>query len=93
MFFLPNLMLLPEAVYDAVEYRPRLLNKLGEANLAKLFRVDRVVISKGTADFSKRSKGKTLTPSGLWGNGVAPACTSGAWNEPCAGKTPMVRYP
>jgi hypothetical protein len=35
MFFRPNLLILPEAVYDAIEYRPHLLDKLGEANLIK----------------------------------------------------------
>jgi hypothetical protein len=75
MFFRPNLMIIPEAVYDAIEYHPRLLDKLGEANLikkvdeanlAKLFRIDRVVIAKGKADFSKRTASKTLTLSGIW---------------------------
>jgi hypothetical protein len=58
MFFRPNLLILPEAVYDALEYHPRLLDKLGkanlikkvdEANLAKLFRIDKVVTAKGRA--------------------------------------------
>jgi hypothetical protein len=102
MFFRPNLMIIPEAVYDAIEYHPRLLNKLGEANLikkvdeanlAKLFRIDRVVIAKGKADFGKRTEGKTLTLTGLWGNGVVLAYTSEGWSEPCAGKTFMVKYP
>ena len=102
MFFRPNLMVIPEAVYDAIEYHPRLLDKLGEANLvkkvdeanlAKLFRIDRVVIAKGRADFTKRTAGKTLTLSGIWGNNVVLAYTGGAWDEPCAGKTLIVRYP
>ena len=33
MFFRPNIAVIPEAVYDAIEYHPRLLDKLGEANL------------------------------------------------------------
>jgi hypothetical protein len=37
IFFRPNLMIIPEAVYDAIEYHPRLLDKLGEANLIDLF--------------------------------------------------------
>jgi hypothetical protein len=102
MFFRPNLMIIPEAVYDAIEYHPRLLDKLGEANLvkkvdeanlAKLFRIDRVVIAKGRADFSKRNTEGTLTLSGIWGNSVVLAYTSSVWDEPCAGKTLMVRYP
>jgi hypothetical protein len=102
MFFRPNLMIIPEAVYDAIEYHPRLLDKLGEANLikkvdeanlAKLFRIDRVIIAKGKADFSKRNAGKTLTLSGIWGSSVVLAYTSEAWDEPCAGKTLIVRYP
>jgi hypothetical protein len=102
MFFRPNLMVIPEAVYDAIEYHPRLLDKLGEANLikkvdeanlAKLFRIDRVVIAKGRADFTKRNAGKTLALSGIWGNNVVLVYTSGAWDEPCAGKTLITRYP
>jgi hypothetical protein len=102
MFFRPNLMVIPESVYDAIEYHPRLLDKLGEANLirkvdeanlAKLFRVDRVVISKGKADFSKRTAAKTVTPAAIWGNNVVLAYVSARWDEPCAGKTLIVRYP
>lgn len=102
MFFRPNLMIIPEAVYDAIEYHPRLLDKLGEANLikkvdeanlAKLFRINRVIIAKGRADFTKRSEGKTLSLSGIWGNNVVLAYTSDAWDEPCAGKTLITRYP
>ncbi|GAB6392509.1 MAG: hypothetical protein MdMp014T_1882 [Treponematales bacterium] len=102
MFFRPNLMVIPEAVYDAIEFHPRLLDKLGEANLikkvdeanlAKLFRIDRVIISKGKADFSKRTSAKTLTLSGIWGNNVVLAYVSDRWDEPCAGKTLMVKYP
>jgi hypothetical protein len=102
MYFRPNLMVIPEAVYDAIEFHPCLLDKLGEANLikkvdeanlAKLFRIDRVIIAKGKADFSKRNEGKTLTISGIWGNNVVLAYTSDVWDEPCAGKTLIVRYP
>jgi hypothetical protein len=102
MFFRPNLMVIPEAVYDAIEYHPRLLDKLGEANLVKkvdeanltkLFRIGRVVIAKGRADFTKRTAGKTLALSGIWGNNVVLAYTGGVWDEPCAGKTLIVRYP
>jgi hypothetical protein len=86
MFSRPNLMVIPEAVYDAIEYHPRLLDKLGEANLikkvdeenlAKLFRIDKVIIAKGKADFSKRNAGKNLTLSGIWGNNMVFAYTSG----------------
>jgi hypothetical protein len=102
MYFRPNLMVIPEAVYDAIEFHPRLLDKLGEANLikkvdeanlAKLFRIDRVIIAKGKADFSKRNEGKTLTLSGIWGNNVVLAYASDIWDEPCAGKTLIVNYP
>jgi hypothetical protein len=102
MYFRPNLMVIPEAVYDAIEFHPRLLDKLGEANLikkvdkanlAKLFRIDRVIIAKGKADFSKRNEGKTLTLSGIWGNNVVLSYTSDIWDEPCAGKTLIVNYP
>jgi hypothetical protein len=100
-FYRPNLMIIPEAVYDAIEYHPRLLDKLGEANLikkvdetnlAKLFRIDRVIIAKGKADFGKRKADKTVTVSGIWGDNVVLAYTSDAWDDPCAGKTLAVRY-
>jgi hypothetical protein len=90
MYFRPNLMVIPEAVYDAIEFHPRLLDKLGEANLikkvdeanlAKLFRIDRVIIAKGKADFSKRNEGNTLTLSGIWGNNVVLSYTSEVWDE------------
>ncbi|MDR3355623.1 MAG: hypothetical protein LBO04_00335 [Spirochaetaceae bacterium] len=101
-FFRPNLMVIPETVYDAIEFHPRLLDKLGEANLikkvdeanlAKLFRIDRVIIAKGKADFGKPSAGKSLTLSNIWGNNVVLAYTSDIWDEPCAGKTVTVNYP
>ncbi|MDR0708929.1 MAG: hypothetical protein LBF77_02550 [Spirochaetaceae bacterium] len=101
LFFRPNLMILSESVYDAIEYHPRLLDKLGEANLikkvdeanlAKLFRIDRVIIAKGKADFGKRDKDETLTVSSIWGNSVILAHTSDVWDEPCAGKTVSVKY-
>lgn len=102
LFYRPNLMVIPEAVYDAIEFHPRLISKLGEANLvkkvdeanlSKLFRIDRVVIAKGKADFGKRNSSKTVTLSGLWGNNVVLAYASDVWDEPCAGKTVSVNYP
>ena len=102
LFYRPNLMVVPEAVYDAIEFHPRLINKLGEANLikkvdeanlAKLFRVDRVLIAKGKADFGKRNASKSVTVSGIWGDNVVLAYTSDVWDEPCAGKTVSVNYP
>jgi hypothetical protein len=102
MFFRPNLMVISEAVYDAIEFHPRLINKLGEANLikkvdeanlAKLFRIDRVIFAKGKADFGKRKDDKSVTLSSIWGNNVVLAYTSDVWDEPCAGKTLMVKYP
>jgi hypothetical protein len=101
MFFRPNIAVIPEAVYDAVEYHPRLLDKLGEANLikkvdevnlAKLWRIDRVVIAKGKADFGKRNAAGSLSLSGIWGNNVVLAYASAVWDEPCAGKTLSVNY-
>jgi hypothetical protein len=100
-FYRPNLMILSESVYDVLEYHPRLLDKLGEANLikkvdeanlAKLFRVDRVIIARGKADFGKRKADESLTVSGIWGNSVVLAYTSEVWDEPCAGKTVTVKY-
>jgi hypothetical protein len=101
LFYRPNVMALSEAVFDAIEYHPKLLDKLGEANmvkkvdeqaLAKLFRVDKVIIAKGRADFGKRNAAKTTTITGIWRNSVVLAYTSNIWDEPCAGKTLTVKY-
>jgi hypothetical protein len=101
IFFRPNTMVLSEAVFDALEYHPKMLAKLGEANLikkvdeqnlAKLFRVDHVYIAQGRADFGKRNKDKTVDPQSVWGDSVVLAYTSNVWNQPCAGKTVAVKY-
>jgi len=47
MFFRPNVMVFSEAVYDALEYHPVLLDKLGEANLIK--KVDEANLSSCSA--------------------------------------------
>jgi hypothetical protein len=101
LFYRPNMLILPESVYDAIEYHPRLINKLGEANLikkvdeanlAKLFRVDRVIIAKGKADFEKPKADGEASVSSIWGNNVILAHTSQVWDEPCAGKSLVVKY-
>ena len=101
LFYRPNLMIMSEPVFDAIEYHPKLLEKLGEANmikkvdettLAKLFRIDRVIIAKGRADFGKRKEDKSVSVTNLWGDSVALAHTSNVWDEPCVGKTLMVKY-
>ena len=101
LFFRPNLMFFNEAIYDALEYHPVLLQKLGEANLikkvdeanlAKLFRVDRVIISSGRADFGKRNEGGTVEPKDIWGDAVVLAHTNDQWDQPCAGKTIILKY-
>jgi hypothetical protein len=101
LFFRPNIMLMQESVFDAIEYHPKLLEKLGEANmikkvsettLAQLFRIDRVIIAKGRADFTKRNAEKELTLSGIWGNNVVFGYTAEAWDAPCSGKTLTVKY-
>jgi hypothetical protein len=100
-FFRPNLMIFNEAVYDALEYHPVLLKYLGEANLikkvdeanlSKLFRVDRVIICRGKADFGKRNAEGTSDPQSIWGDAVILAHTSEEWDQPCAGKTVAVNY-
>jgi hypothetical protein len=100
-FFRPNLMVFNEAIYDALEYHPKLIEKLGEANLikkvdeanlAKLFRIDRVIIAKGKADFGKRNAEKTVNPTSIWGDALILAHTSDEWDQPCAGKTVAVNY-
>jgi hypothetical protein len=101
LFFRPNLLLFNEAIYDALEYHPELIKKLGEANLikkvdeanlAKLFRIDRVIISKGRADFGKRNSGETVDPKDIWGDAVILAHTNDQWDQPCAGKTLILKY-
>jgi hypothetical protein len=69
-----------------------MIKKVDEANLAKLFRIDRVIIAKGKADFGKRSAGGEVSLSSIWGNNVVLAYVSNRWDEPCAGKTVSVKY-
>jgi hypothetical protein len=101
LFFRPNLMVFNEAIYDALEYHPKLLTKLGEANLikkvdeanlAKLFRIDRVIISKGRADFGKRNSEGSVDPKNIWGDAIILAYVDPQWDQPCAGKTLCLSY-
>lgn len=101
MFFRPNILTLPESVYDTLEFHPRVIDKLGEANmikkvneetLAKLFRIDRVVIARGRADFGKENAGRSIEVSDIWQNSVVLAYSGAGWDEPCAGKTLCLKY-
>jgi len=101
LFFRPNLLVFNEAIYDALEYHPKLLTKLGEANLikkvdeanlAKLFRIDRVIISKGRADFGKRNHEGSVDPHDIWGDAIILAYVDNQWDQPCAGKTLCLKY-
>jgi len=101
LFFRPNILLFNEAIYDALEYHPVLIAKLGEANLikkvdeanlAKLFRIDRVIISSGRADFGKRNEEASVDPQSIWGDAVILAHTNDQWDQPCAGKTLTLKY-
>ena len=101
LFYRPNLIVFNEAIYDALEYHPVLIAKLGEANLikkvdeanlSKLFRVDRVIISRGRADFGKRNATGTVNPLSIWGDAVILAYVDNQWDQPCAGKTVCVNY-
>ena len=101
LFWRPNLILFNEAIYDVLEYHPVLIAKLGEANLikkvdeanlAKLFRVDRVIISSGRADFAKRNQAESVDPKSIWGDAVILAHTNDQWDQPCAGKTFSLQY-
>ena len=101
LFWRPNLMIFNEAVYDALEYHPAIIKMLGEANLikkvdeanlAKLFRIDRVIISKGRADFGKRNEAGSVNPQSIWGDAVILAYTDDKWDQPCAGKTLCLAY-
>jgi len=101
LFFRPNLMIFNESIYDALEYHPKLIAKLGEANLikkvseetlAKLFRIDRVMISQGRADFGKQNNEGSVDPKNIWGDAIVLAHVSNEWDQPCAGKTLMLKY-
>jgi len=101
LFWKPNVLLFNEAVFDVLEYHPVLIEKLGEANmikkvdestLAKLFRVDRVIIAKGRADYGKRNQGESVNPQSIWGDAVVLAHTNDQWDQPCAGKTFCLQY-
>jgi hypothetical protein len=101
-FWRPNLMIIADSVFDALEYHPILLDKLGEANmikkvdedtLAKLFRVQKVVRAEGKADFGKPKADGSLNLTNLWGNSVIIAYVDERPDFPCAGKTLAVDYP
>lgn len=101
-FWRPNLMIVAESVFDVLEYHPILLAKLGEANmikkvneetLAKLFRVQQVVVAQGKADFGKAKEDGSLNLTNLWGNSVILAYVDTRTDYPCAGKTLSVDYP
>jgi hypothetical protein len=100
-FFRPNTMVFNEAVYDALEYHPALLKYLGEANLikkvdeanlSKLFRIDKVIIARGKADFGKPKEDRSVNPQSIWGDSVVLCYTDSRWDQPCAGKTVAVKY-
>jgi hypothetical protein len=101
LFFRPNVMLFNEAIFDSLEYHPILIAKLGnagllkkvdEATLAKLFRIDRVIIAKGRADFGNRNSAASVEPKDIWGDAVILAYTDDQWDQPCAGKTFSLQY-
>jgi len=101
LFFRPNIMVFNEAIFDALEFHSKLITKLGEANmikkvdeatLAKLFRIDRVIISKGRADFGKRNAEGTVDPKDIWGDALILAYVDNQWDQPCAGKTLTLNY-
>lgn len=101
-FYRPNVMVIPESVFDAIEYHPVLIQKLGEANmvkkvdeetLSKLFRIDKVIIAKGKADFDKRKEDKSVNPQYIWGNNVLLTYVDARKDAPCGMKTIIVEYP
>ena len=65
---------------------------MNEETLSKLFRIDRVVIARGRADFGKEKADRSSAVSDIWSNSVVLAYSSTAWDEPCAGKTLCVKY-
>ena len=100
-FVRPNVMVLPEDVYNVLEYHPAILTKLGEANLikkvdennlSKLFRIPQVIITEAKADFEKRNADGTVNIESIWGDAVILAHTSKEWDAPCCGKTLCLQY-
>jgi hypothetical protein len=101
-YYRPNLVTIPEGVFDVLEFHPVLIAKLGEANmikkvnedtLAKLFRIDRVLIAKGKADFGKQKADKSSNPTVIWGNNVMFTYVDERKDVPCGMKTIIVQYP
>lgn len=100
-FYRPNLMVIPESVFDTLEFHTVLISKLGEANmikkvseetLAKLFRIDSVIIAKGKADFGKQKADKSTNPAAIWGNNLILTYTDPRKDIPCGMKTVIVQY-
>jgi len=100
-FYRPNIMMLTEPVFDALEYHSILLEKLGEANmikkineetLAKLFRVNEIIIASGKGDNSKFKKDGSVNPQLFWGNNVVFGYFDSRKDVPCSGKTFVVKY-
>lgn len=102
LFYRPNRLIIPESVFDVLEFNSSLLAKLGEANmikkvspetLSKLFRIDEVIIAEGKADSAKFNKTGTVNPTALWGNNIIFAYSDARRDVPCAGKTFFVDIP
>lgn len=102
LFYRPNKMIISESVFDVLEFHPKLLEKLGEANmvkkvneetLSKLFRVDKVIIAGGKGDSSKFNKDSTVNPTLFWGNNVILAYVDDRKDAPCVGHTFVVALP
>lgn len=99
-FWRPNTMVIPESVFDALEFHAGLLAKLGENNLVKqvtektlaqLFRLDAVLVAKGRASFDKKKASGDVTVSQIWGKNLILAYVSEEQDSPRAGATFAVK--
>ena len=101
-FWRPNAMVIPESVFDVLEFHSGLIGKLGENNLVKqvtektlaqLFRLDMVLIAKGRASLDKKKASGNVTVSQIWGNNLVLAYVSEDQDSPRAGTTFTVKDP
>jgi len=69
-----------------------MIKKINEETLAKLFRVNEVIIASGKGDNSKFNKNESVNPQLFWGNNVVFGFFDSRKDVPCSGKTFVVKY-